>query len=67
MVYSNQFIFYLKGIKNESKRVYNKEYFENIIYKNFDDPKKVLEVVLSMNTKQNRFVMFANIPEVLKV
>ena len=67
MVYANQFQSYLKGIKKENRSLYNNEFYEKIIYKNFDNPENVLKLVLSANTTQNRFVMFANIPEVLKV
>ena len=66
MVYANQFQTYLKNIKREKQSTYDDEFFENIIYKNFDNPENALKTVFSANSTQNRFVMFANMPEVLK-
>ena len=34
--------------------------------KNFNNPENALKTVFSANSTQNRFVMFANMPEVLK-
>jgi hypothetical protein len=66
MVYANQFQTYLKNIKREKQSTYDDEFFENIIYKNFSNPESALKTVFSANSTQNRFVMFANMPEVLK-
>ena len=66
MVYANQFQTYLKNIRRENQSTYDDEFFESIIYKNFDNPENALKTVFSANSTQNRFVMFANMPEVLK-
>tara|TARA_B100000787_G_scaffold48691_1_gene35021 strand:- start:1631 stop:3094 length:1464 start_codon:yes stop_codon:yes gene_type:complete len=67
LVYAKQFLTYEKNIKKENASIYDNNFFENIIYKNFDNPRKTLELVNKANSTQNKFVIFANSPEMLKV
>ena len=67
LVYANQFLTYLYILKREDRSIYDNDFFENIIFKNFDKPEKTLELINRAKALQNKFVIFANSPEVLKV
>ncbi len=45
---------------------YNKEFFENVIISNFDKPDNFLKLMKSTKFYSDRFVVFANFPEMMR-
>ena len=51
---------------SNSKLIYDNEFFENVIISNFDEPSKLLNLMKNPTTYSDRFVIFANSPEVMR-
>ena len=51
---------------SNSKLIYDNEFFEKVIISNFDEPSKLLNLMQTPTTYSDRFVIFANSPEVMR-
>ena len=51
---------------SNSKLIYDNDFFENVIISNFDEPSNLLNLMKTPTTYSDRFVLFANSPEVMR-